>query len=725
MSDELNKTPEIKLDKDLNLLKDFPVPEYSEWKAIVEQELNGAPFDKKLVTNTYEGISLQPLYVNNDSKDLPHVSEMPGFKHYVRGTKPEGFVQSGWEISQEIPYPLAEEFNEALRYDLTRGQNSITLPIDRATKKGLDADYAKVGEVGDGGVSISGLNSITRAFSGIDLTKYPVHVACGYSAFPLTSLLAAYCKKNETDTSKLSGSITSDPLGFLAQEGAMPVHFDDSIDEMTAVLRWANAFAPNIRTIGVDSTPYHNAGASAVQELAFALASGVEYAGNLLAKGIQVNDVFRSFRFTFAIGSNYFMEIAKFRAARYMWSKIATEFGASEEAVKMVINAKTSRYNKTKYDPYVNMLRTTTEAFSGAIAGVDSMHTGAFDEVFGLPSEFSRRIARNTQIILGEESHLDAVVDPAGGSYYVEKLTADVIAAAWKLFQEIEAKGGMQKALAEGFPQAEVNKVAVKRLEDIAKRKSVVVGNNMYANTKEEKIADRLPEFQAIHDKRAEYLQKFRVSGDHEKNVAILKQLEDIANTKNQQPIVTAMEAALAGASLGEIAKAFRASAKGSMSITPLPSLRSSEQFEKMRDAVEAFAQKNGAKPTVFLANMGSVKQHKGRADFSRGFFETAGFLIDYSVGLSSPEEAAKAAAESSASICVLCSTDETYPEIVPTFVKEVKSLKSDMAVVLAGYPKDQIESHKAAGVDEFIFLGADVYTLLSKLLNKIGASVE
>lgn len=721
MSEVQNNNSEIKLEKELNLLDEFAPPTYDEWKEKVVADLKGAPFEKKLLTKTYEGITLQPIYTQNDIKDLPHLENTPGFNEYVRSSNAAGYLKKSWDISQELPYGLAEDFNTALKTDLERGQTAINIKLDTATLKGLDADYAQETEVGNG-VSISGLKSLERAFDGVDITKYPIHVDAGFSSFPFHSVLCAYAKKNNVDMSKVKGFVTADPVAYLAVNGSLPITLDYAYNKMKVTTEHAAGNDSELKTVGVSGLAYHNAGASATQELAIVMSTASEYLTQLTERGLDINVAAKAVQFTFGIGTFYFMEIAKLRAARLMWAKIVEAFGGDAEAQKMTIHARCSNYTQTILDPYVNMLRTTTEAFSAVIGGADSITTNPFDETTGTPDEFSRRISRNTQIILKEESHLDSLIDPAGGSFYVERLTHEVSQEAWKLFQTIEEKGGIVKALEEGFVQEEIEKVVADRNKDYGKRKSVIVGSNMYANVKEEKLADKTPDHKSIFAKRADYLQKFRVSGSQEIDKNILEKLNSLINDMSAGAITTAADAILEGATLGEVTKATRATAEESVKVTPVKLHRASELFEDLRNAAEKFEKETGSKPKIFLANMGALRTHKARADFSRGFFEVGGFEIVYPDGFETPEDAAKAAVESGACATVICSIDDNYPEIVPALAKNIKDKNPDMTLVLAGYPKDQIEAHKASGVDEFIFMGADVYQLLTKLMTKIGA---
>ncbi|MFZ1520423.1 MAG: methylmalonyl-CoA mutase family protein [Ignavibacteriaceae bacterium] len=711
---------EVKLGDKPDLIKDFPVLSFDDWKKQVEKDLKGESFDKKLITKTYEEINLQPLYTSNDIKDLPQINNFPGFQNYLRGGNVSGYNSRSWEIAQDYNQALPEDLNEALRSDLKRGLNSINIVLDNPTQLGIDADQSKSGEVGKDGLSISGVRKMQVLFKDIDLTNQPINISCGFSALPITLLFTAYANETRTSLMNIKGSITSDPYEYLLTKGDLPISLNQIFDEMKLATELMIQSNSPIKTIGVSGLTFNNSGANAVQELAFTLATAVEYLNEMIERGLKADDVAKRIKFTFGVGSFYFMEIAKLRATRLLWSKILEAYSVKEENQKIFIHGKTSQFNQTYFDPFVNSLRTTTEAFSAIVGGVDSIQTNPYDESFNDSDDFSRRLARNTQIILKEESHLDQVIDPAGGSYFVEKLTDDIANAAWKLFQTIEEKGGMLKAIKSGFVQDEIAKVAETKKKDFAKRKSVLVGTNMYANPKEEMIEIKNKDLNAVYKKRVEYIQKYRITGDNKKHSSILNKLQKIADTKSYDLIDSAVDAFLEGASLGEVAKSIRASAENGINVQPIKQFRLSEMFEELRIASENYKMKTGSKPKIFLATMGPLKQFKGRADFSRAFFEVGGFEIIYPNGFATTDEAVKSAIDSKAQAVVICSTDDTYPELVAPIVNGIKEKSKDVAVILAGYPKDQIEGHKKSGVDDFIYLGADAHKVLSTLLNKI-----
>ncbi len=576
----------IKLEKELNLDSDFSPPTVEEWKAAVEESLNGASFEK-LVTQTNEGIDLQPIYTKKDIENLPYLDQKPGFAYYLRGTVPGGYLGQPWEICQEIPCSLAQPFNEALKKGLQRGQTSINLSLDLAAQKGMDSDTAAMEDVGKNGTAISTQEDCSMALANIDIGKYPLHITVGFSGLEIIMILNAFLKQQGKEISRVKGSIDTDPLGYMVIHGDLPIPLETAYDRMSLVTRWAGQHASLLKTIGISGLPYHNAGADAVRELAYVLATGVEYIDRLLERGLVIDDIAGQMRFTFGIGSFYFMEIAKLRAARMLWAKIIETCGGSRQAQKMTIHARTSFYNQTKYDPYVNMLRTATEAFSAAAAGVDSLHTNPFNEVTGSSDEFSRRVARNTQVILLEECHLDRSIDPAGGSYYVERLTHEVCQKAWEKFREIEAMGGMFKALEKGFPQEETAAVHEKRKQDIAERRSIIVGTNYSANVNEKKPGDNFPDHEEIFQVRTKYLKKYRDSRSSKQETRIDKKLSSLKmplTSRSSNIIPAGTEAFLAGATIGEINEKLLRGVQGGGFLEKSPPGRAAESFEQMRD---------------------------------------------------------------------------------------------------------------------------------------------
>lgn len=702
------------METSLDILRDFPPVSHAKWLEKVEQDLKGRPYDKALIKKTYENIDIQPMYFQSDLEGLLHVDSQPGEAPFVRGGSASGFVVKPWEVAQEITEPDPDAFNRAARTDLSRGQTSLNIVLDSATQNGRDPDRADPDEVGRGGLSLACLGDARTAFTGIDWSAQEWRLAAGPAGIAATALLAAFFMEEGRDIGTMSGCIGMDPLGVLVRQGSLPLSLQSAYAHMAALTRWAAIRAPKLRTIVVDVSAYQESGGNAVQDIACALATGAEYIRELSRRGLSADTVASRMSFEFAIGADFFMEIAKFRAARLCWCQVVDAFGGGEQAARMRIHARTSRWNKTMVDPWVNMLRVSTEAFSGIAGGVDSMHVGPFDEIFRQPNEFSRRIARNVHILLREEAHFDKVIDPAGGCWYVEQLTAQLADKAWTMFQQIEGQGGMFKALAANWPQAEVAAVAAKRAKNIAIRTDRFVGTSMYPNLQEQKQIAVPCDQTAFRQTRRQALvawKEQRQTAAFDKALADLCQLLD---SDGEALVEAAIAAARAGATVGEI---FGHSAVGQQEsgIQTLHVHRGAEPFERIRQATEAYAeQHDGLVPKIFLANMGPIPQHKARADFSTAFLNVAALETITNSGFDSVAAAAEAALTSGARAMVICSTDATYPEIVPELARRVKEADPGMMVILAGYPKEYIEAFSQAGVDEFLHIRANALELLS-----------
>lgn len=685
------------------LLTEFAPHSYQEWREATDKLLKGKPFEKIMLTKTYEGITLDPIFRRQDVEHLPHIEDLPGQGSYVRGTQAQGFTSAGWTVAQEILEPTPAQFNAALRHDLDRGQTGVNIVLDAASRMACDPDTAPQGSVGNDGISIATAADLQTALDGVMLDCIDVTIQAYDLALPYAAMLAATAAKAGISTEHLFGTIGADPLGTLAEDGTLGCSLSQAYDEMYTLTRWASEKAPKLRTIAVHAHVWHNGGGSAVEELSFAFATAVEYIDAMLERGLDIDTIAQRISFNLSLGSNFFMEIAKLRTARLLWQQLIAAYGGNAESQKMFIHARTSTFNKTTYDPYVNMLRTTTEAFSGVVGGADSMHVGPFDETFRVPDGFSRRIARNQQTILREESHLDAVIDPAGGSWYIESLTAKLADVVWKNFQLTQEAGGMMQMLQQGDAQKAVATVAQARQDNLNKRNDVIVGTNMYANMSEQPLAERQWDYDAIQAERSQ-----AVVRNNELQLDFAELCMD-----------GVIKACADGATIAQLVEALRGTEEIT-EIEPVAQHRRSERFEALRRAVEA----TDKRPTVFLANNGPVLQHKARADFSRGFFEVAAFNVVEEGGFDTPEAAAEAALTSGAEVVVICSTDATYPQLVEPICRTIKAAKPHTTIVLAGYPKDAIETYKAAGVDEFIHVRAKAYDILSCIAAKVGVTL-
>ncbi|HHW37142.1 MAG TPA: methylmalonyl-CoA mutase [Bacillales bacterium] len=713
----MEKEKELKFD--LKKFCEFPFPDVQKWKETAQESLKGKSFET-LMTKTYEGIELKPLYVQKDVENLSHVNDLPGEGSFVRGADYLRNSANAWDIAQEITGRSAKQFNKALIEDLERGQTMVNLVVDEATKRGYDADEAERDLVGLNGVPVASINELRDALANIDLKEHRLFMQTGISTLPVYAGLIAYAKEQDINIQELVAFIGLDPIGAIAATGQSKLGIKRFYNTMAQLAKWSHKNSPNVKTIYIQGELYHNAGGSATEELAFALATGVEYINEMLDRGLEIDVIANQMYFSFAVGSNVFMEIAKLRAARMLWSKIVESFGGTKQAQKMYIHVRSSNWTKTVYDPYVNMLRTTTEAFAGAVGGANSMHVSPFDEAIRADDTFSRRIARNTQIILQEESLLNQIVDPAGGSWYVESLTDAVASKAWELFQEVEKNGGMYEALTAGLIQQKVRATANQKKNNIEYRKDRIVGTNMYPNLNEKPLQVR----EAIEDFKTSLIEELKAQ-KAAKREDVIKALEEVqAAVSNEGQLVPAfINAAAMGATVGEMIDQLAENCKGE-EVEKLTFQRGTEGFEQLRQASESYKEKNSQYPKVFFANLGSIPKHKARADFSAGFFAAGGFESVTTSGFASSEEAVKAALESGIDIVTICGTDEQYEEFVPAITKELKSNNKEIYIFVAGKPAPELESqYVEAGVDEFIHAKSNCYQTLARLQERKGVN--
>lgn len=658
--------------------EEFTAPSYADWRKEAEAALKGADFDKSLIKKQIEGFSTQPIYRAEDTVKLSET--VSGQYPYLRGTRALGYQEKPWEVAQNIAAKTPADFNERASYDLSRGQNALNITLGCKCGCGLvlrtAADWAE-------------------ALKGIAIDTLPVYVHPGSNGLAALGMYVNEFASREISCDKMTGGMLFDPLARLVSKGKLNCTLENAYDQMAEMTKWAVANTKSYQTIGVSGIPYHASGSDAVQEAAVQLATALEYLRAMTERGLSVDEVAPRIRFSVALGPNFFMEIAKLRALRQLWASVVTTCGGSKEAAKINLHGRTSAWTVTKVDPWVNILRGTSQAFSGVVGGVDSLDVIPFDAAVRPSDEFARRLARNTQLILQGECDLDKVVDPAGGSWYIETLTTTIGQAAWTLFQEIEAAGGMSKAILSGTIQGRIDKTAAKRFELIDQRRQSLVGINKYTNLEEKQL-----EPVALSEP---------VDGCSAK-------VELDACTKT---VCCAAKAAKNGASLCQIGEAI----SGDTSITApaLTKRHASERFERLLDKATSYQAKTGSRPAVFFATMGPLRQFKARADFSQDFLRAGGFEGIYSVGYQTGAEAAKAALESGLGACVICSTDDTYPDYVPEFCAAVKVAKPDMTIMLAGYPKDKVEEFTAAGVDMFIHIKANCYETLAALQSKLG----
>jgi methylmalonyl-CoA mutase len=708
--------PEVSLEKDINPARDFPSPGYDAWKAEAEKSLKGAKFREKLITGTYEGIFLRPIYHTQDIHHIGYLSNFPGFGNCVRGGKASGYLGEAWKICQAIPSQSAGEFNSFLQHDLSMGQNAINLVLDRATRMGRDSDALNYNTQSQNGLMVSHLHDLSSVLRGLDFRKYPIFIQAGYSSVFMMMLLMGFLEKSAEDFSEIKGCLEADPLGMMVGEGKLPVSVDLSLDHMAWCIDWVDKYLPGITTIGVDVSAYQDAGASTVMELAFALGTAVEYINQLRGRGLGIGLILPQIRFTFGIGPFFFMEIAKFRAARLLWSNVVKAYGGDNGRLKMRIHARTASHNQTLADPFVNVLRCTTGALSAIVSGIDSLQIDILGEFPGQADEFRRRIARNIQLILLHETHVGQTIDPAGGSFLVESLTAEIAEKSWKQFQDIERRGGMLQALNDGFPQEQVSGLKAIRDEDINRRRKGIVGTTRY--TAVEKVGKH-PASGAAFDKfsrRLADLNGFRKARNGQKLESHLKQLDFSLNSGGIEVISNGIGAFLNGATIGEVSSVLNRGCNESAAIDKIEMFSPSRKFEALKSSLE-ISRSRGLDPEILQIAFGNTSQVRGKVKFSRGLFEVAGLRVSCTGKVEKVPEALETILHSRVRVVVICADDDSCPAIVPQLMQGLKKQKPDVRVFLAGDPGKLAEKFREAGISEFVYDGVDIYQVLKKLM--------
>ena len=617
--------------EDNKLFSEFPPVTTEQWEEVINKDLKGADYEKKLVWRTIEGFKVKPYYRAEDLENLEYLDSNPGQKPYTRGKHSDNNV---WDIRQDITEKEPAKANAVALDALKRGATSLNF----CTKQ------------------IASEADLETLLKGIYVDAIKVNFSCAEDYLKLLKMYVNVAKKNGFDTEKLEGSCNFDMYRYALTHGDFHRGEEGDYKAAAELLAYAKENLPKFKVFTINGNLIHNAGSNIVQELGFTLSAANDLMAHLTDMGCKVEDVAKRIVFSFATGSTYFMEIAKIRAARLLWSKIVEQYKPSCDcAYKAFINSTSSTWNKSLFDPYVNMLRTTTETMSAAIAGADSISTGAFDTTFKQADDFSYRIARNQQLLLKEESYLDKIADPAAGSYYIENLTDSIAQYAWKNFLSVEEKGGFANAIREGFVQDEISKTAQQRDMEIATRRTTIIGTNQYPNLTESMNAK---------------IEKHECGCCH---------AEDGTEIKTIKPY------------------------------------RGAEAFEQLRLATE----QSGIRPKVFLLTYGNLAMRRARSGFATNFFGCAGYEIIDNNGFATAEEGVKAALEAKADVVVLCSSDEEYADITE---KACQLLKDKVkSIVLAGFPKEMVETYKGYGVDEFIHVKTNVLESLTNFQKILG----
>ena len=697
----------------------FPVPSLEEWRREVARALKGVPFEKKMVWATPEGIPLKALYTAEDVLGLDTLESLPGEPPYLRGTRPLGYRTTPWEVAQELPLPTADGLARALAEDLPRGGDAAVIVLDEAGRAGLDPGAPGTGVLG---TSIGDATDLGPVVAAIPVGA-PFHLRAGASTLPAAALLLGALRGAGRAPGALRGSLAFDPHAELASAGRLPAPLRRAYDSLAALTLWADGEGSPVATLAADSVPWHEAGASSADELAVLLGSAAATLRALEERGVSVEAAARRFILRLAVGPARYLEIAKLRAARLLWFRLLSACGAGEAAADVRIHATGALRDLTAFDPHVNVLRATTQAFAAILGGADVLHVPPFDAPLGLPSERARRLARNTQLVLREEGRLDQVVDPSGGAWAVERLTADLAALAWSRFQETEADGGIVAALSGGRLRRRVETAARERSGALATLRERLVGTNAVPDPLEALPARNVPDLDALARSRAA-----EVAVRRRRRGAAPPKAGAFAATELRDLVSRLCEAASRGATLGELSAALWTGADGP-AVPPLDVTRAARPFEELRESVLSYRDAGGRRAQVFLALVGRPADLTARLDFTRSFLAAGGFEVVDGPPVEGDDEAAAAAAAagaaagSGAPAVVLVAADDRYPHLVPPFARALKAVRKDAVLLLAGLPKEHVEAFREAGVFDFLHARADAPALLGSLFRRIGAT--
>ena len=662
----------------------------AEWRKRAEAELRGKPVES-LNWKTLEGIEVQPVYSEEDLQTVGHLGTMPGEAPFTRGVKATMYAGRPWTIRQYAGFSTAEESNAFYRRNLAAGQQGVSVAFDLATHRGYDSDHPRVtGDVGKAGVAIDSVEDMKILFDGIPLDKVSVSMTMNGAVIPVLASFIVTGEEQGHDKSVLSGTIQNDILKEFMVRNTYVYPPEPSMRIVADIIEYTASEMPKFNSISISGYHMQEAGANLVQELAYTLADGREYVRTAIARGMNVDKFAGRLSFFFAIGMNFFMEAAKLRAARLLWSRIMDEFEPKDPRSKMLrTHCQTSGVSLQEQDPYNNVIRTAYEAMSAVLGGTQSLHTNALDEAIALPTDFSARIARNTQLILQEETGVTNVVDPLAGSYYVESLTDQLATEAWKLIEEVEEMGGMTKAVASGMPKLRIEETAATRQAMIDRGTEVIVGVNKYRKDKEDPIDILEIDNDKVRQSQIARLEKIRATRDEAACTAALDELSRRAK-EGGNLLEAAVEAARARASVGEISMAMekefgrhRAEVKTLAGVYGA-AYEGDEGFAAIQKSVEAFAEEEGRRPRMLVVKMGQDGHDRGAKVIATAFADI-GFDVDVGPLFQTPEEAAQDAVDNDVHIVGISSQAAGHKTLAPQLVEALKEKGAGDIIVICG----------------------------------------
>ncbi len=700
------------------------------WRSTAEAELRGRSVDD-LTWKTLEGIDVQPVYDASDLESVDHLGTMPGEAPFTRGVKATMYAGRPWTIRQYAGFSTAEESNAFYRRNLAAGQQGVSVAFDLATHRGYDSDHPRVeGDVGKAGVAIDSVEDMKILFDGIPLDKVSVSMTMNGAVIPILASFIVAGEEQGVDKAALSGTIQNDILKEFMVRNTYIYPPEPSMRIIADIIEYTSAEMPKFNSISISGYHMQEAGANLVQELAFTLADGREYVRAAIERGMDVDKFAGRLSFFFAIGMNFFMEAAKLRAARLLWHKIMAEFEPKNPKSSMLrTHCQTSGVSLAEQDPYNNVVRTAYEAMSAVLGGTQSLHTNSLDEAIGLPTDHSARIARNTQLILQEETGVTNVVDPLAGSYYVEKLTADLADAAWKLIEEVEELGGMTKAVASGMPKLRIEEAAATRQAMIDRGEEVIVGVNKYRRDKEDPIDILDVDNVAVRESQIARLENIRAGRDEAACTAALEELSRRA-AEGGNLLEGAVEAARARATVGEISMAMenifgrhRAEVKTLAGVYGA-AYEGDEGFATIQKSVETFAEEEGRRPRMLVVKMGQDGHDRGAKVIATAFADI-GFDVDVGPLFQTPAEAAQDAVDNDVHVIGISSQAAGHKTLAPQLVQALKEAGAEDILVICGgvIPQQDYQFLYDAGVKAIFGPGTNIPAAAEDILKLIRAA--
>jgi methylmalonyl-CoA mutase len=706
-------------------MTEFAKKTLADWEALATKDLKGAS-PEKLNWETPEGITVKPLYTAADLEGLENQDTLPGFPPFLRGPRATMYAARPWTVRQYAGFSTAEESNAFYRRNLAAGQQGISVAFDLATHRGYDSDHPRVvGDVGKAGVAIDSVEDMKILFDGIPLDQMSVSMTMNGAVLPVLAGYIVAAEEQGVSQDKLSGTIQNDILKEFMVRNTYIYPPAPSMRIIADIIEYTSKNMPKFNSISISGYHMQEAGATAVQELAFTLADGLEYVRAALGRGLKIDDFAGRLSFFWAIGMNFFMEIAKMRAGRLLWARIIKQFEPQKpSSMALRTHCQTSGVSLTEKDAYNNVIRTTIEAMAAVLGGTQSLHTNALDEAIALPTPFSARIARNTQLIIQEETGIPHVVDPLAGSYYVESLTNAIAEEAWKLIQEVEALGGMTKAVESGMPKMKIEEAAARRQARIDRGEEVVVGVNKYQPAEEAPIEILDVDNAKVREAQIARLKQIKATRDQAKVDAALAALTKAGESGEGNLLELAVVATRARATVGEISdaleKAFTRHRAVNRTISGVYGgvYQGDENFAKLKADIDAFAKEEGRRPRMLVVKMGQDGHDRGAKVIATAFADI-GFDVDVGPLFQTPDEAARQAIENDVHIVAASSLAAGHKTLVPSLIDELKKQGAgDILVVTGGViPQQDYEFLYNAGVAAVYGPGTNIPKAAAEIL--------